>query len=453
MAGVVTDTPAAARPTTLELEARVRLPRSALAASGCALGAWCTLIAAAYVLVERLYAAGVDVKIGAAPLVGAFDLRVTSRVVAAVSVGAAVALAGPAVARRARWRHLLLGAAAIAAVWAVALACVDGWQALTQPVEYRAEYLAEVPKVGSLGLFLSTFTDRIGDFSVHVQGHPPGMLLLLSILDRVGLGGSAWAAGLCIAGGAAAVPAVLVTVREVAGEALARRAAPFVALAPAAIWIASTADAFYAGVSAWAVALVVLATGRRRARADVLAFTGGLLFGIAAFLSYGLVLLAAVPVVVAWRRRRLRPLVLATGGALAVALGFLAAGFSWVAGLLATRERYFAGVGSRRPYAEFLVNNAAAFAIVLGPALAVAFVRLRDRRLWLLLGGALLAVGLAMMSGMSKGEVERIWLPFAVWLLPAGAALAVGRRRAASAWLGMQASTAIIVTSVVKIPW
>jgi methylthioxylose transferase len=453
MAGVITDTPAAAPPTTVEIETRLRVSRAALARVVFAVGGWIGLIAAAHVLVERLYASGVNVKIGAAPLVGAFDLRVTPRVLVAVAVGAAVALAGPAVARRARWSHVLLGAAAIASAWAVTLAFVDGWQALTQPLEYRAEYLAEVPEVGPPGDFLATFTERIRDFSVHVQGHPPGMLLLLSMFDGVGLRGSAWAAALCIGGGAAAIPAVLVTVREVVGEAWARRAAPFVVLAPAAIWIASTADAFYAGVSAWAVALVVLATARGRRRADLLAFTGGLLFGISAFLSYGLVLLATVPLAVAWRRRRIRPLVLAAAGALAVAFAFLAAGFSWVAGLLATRDRYFAGVGSRRPYAEFLVNNAAAFAVVLGPALAVAFVRLRDRRLWLIVGGALFAVGLAMMSGMSKGEVERIWLPFAVWILPAGAAVAIGRRRVAGAWLGAQAATAIIVTSVVRIPW
>jgi hypothetical protein len=244
-----------------------------------------------------------------------------------------------------------------------------------------------------------------------------------------------------------------VTVREVAGEVWARRAAPFVALAPAAIWIASTADAFYAGVSAWAVALVVLATGRRRPRSDALAIAGGVLFGFTAFLSYGLVLLAVVPLIVAWRRRRLRTLVVAGGGALIVALGFLAAGFSWVDGLLATRNRYFAGVAARRPYAEFLVSNAAAFGLVLGPALAVALTRLRDRGLWFLVGGGLLAVGLAMMTGMSKGEVERIWLPFAVWLLPAGAALALGRRRTTGAWLGLQAGTAIAVASVVKVPW
>jgi methylthioxylose transferase len=453
MVGVVTDTAAAARPTTPEMEPRARVSRPELVRVAFMLGAWAVLIAVAYALIERLQSAGTNVKIDAAPLVGTFDLRVTPRVLVAVTVAAVVAIVGPAAARRASFRHLLLGAAAVAAVWAVALAFVDGWQALTRPLEYRPEYLADVAKVGSPGAFLSGFADHIRDYGTHVQGHPPGMLLLLSGLDRIGLGGSGPTAVLCIGGGVAAVPAVLVTVREVAGEAWARRAAPFVALAPTAIWVATTADAFYAGVSAWAIALVVLATGRRGPRADVMALAGGLLFGITAFLSYGLVLLAVVPVIVAWRRRQFRPLVLATAGALAVAFGFLASGFSWVTGLLATNDRYFAGVASRRPYAEFLVNNAAALALVLGPALVVALVRLRDRRLWLLVGGGLLVVGLAMMSGMSKGEVERIWLPFALWLLPAGAALAMSRGRAVSGWLGLQAATAIVLSSVVRLPW
>jgi len=136
-----------------------------------------------------------------------------------------------------------------------------------------------------------------------------------------------------------------------------------------------------------------------------------------------------------------------------LSLGFLAAGFWWVAGLLATRERYFAGVGGRRPYFDFLVANSACLAIAVGPAVAVALVRVRDRRLWLLVGGALVVVGAAMISGMSKGEVERIWLPFAIWLLPAGAVLAAGRERAATGWLGLQAMAAIVVATVVKATW
>lgn len=417
------------------------------------LTAWTSVIVIAHVLLERLQASGANIRIDAAPLFGVFDFRPSVLLAPAVAGGAAVTVAGPRIARRAGWKTLVLTAMMAAAAWAVSLALVDGWHGLNGPLEFRAEYLADVPRVGSPGLFLSTFVDHIRDYGVHVQGHPPGMLLLFWCLDRIGLGGSGWAAVLCIGGGVAAVPAVLVTVREVAGEVWARRAAPFVAVAPAAIWIATTADAFYAGVAAWAVALLVLATSRRGIRSSGCALAGGVLFGITAFLSYGLVLLAVVPALVVWRRRRTELLVIAVAGALAVSLGFLAAGFSWIEGLAATRNRYFAGVGSRRPYIDFLVANAAAFGIVLGPAIVVALARLRDRRLLLLVGAGLLALGLAMISGMSKGEVERIWLPFAVWLLPAGAVLAVGRDRVTSGWLGVQIATTIAVTTLVKTPW
>jgi methylthioxylose transferase len=414
---------------------------------------WAIVIVAAHVLLERVQAAGANIRIQAAPLVGTFDLRVSGRQIAALAVGIVVVVAGPRLVELVVWRTLLVASAAAAAAWAVSLALVDGVQGLTSPLEARTEYLADVANVGSPGAFLSTFVDRIADYSIHVQGHPPGMLLLLSAFDRVGLGGSGWAAALCIAGGAVAVPAVLVAVREVAGEELARRAAPFLVVAPAAIWIATSADAFFMGVSAWAVALVVLATGRHGLRSSAYALAGGLLFGAAAFLSYGLVLLAVVPAAVAWQRRRLRLLALAAIGAAPVFLAFLTAGFWWVAGLVATREQYFAGVGSRRPYLDFLVANAACLAIVLGPAVTLALTRVRDRRLWLLVGGTLVVLGAAMISGMSKGEVERIWLPFAIWLLPAGAVLAAGRQRVTTGWLGLQAMAAIVVATAVKTSW
>jgi hypothetical protein len=427
-------------------------PRAARVSVGI-LAAWAIAIVVAHVLLERIQAAGANIRIQAAPLVGTFELRVSARLLAALAIGTLIVFAGPRLAQRVEWRTLLVASAAAAALWAVSLALVDGGQGLMRPLEARTEYLTDVVNVGSPTQFLSTFVERIGDYSVHVQGHPPGMLLLLSALDRIGLGGSGWAAALCIAGGAAAVPAVLIAVREVAGEGMARRAAPFLLVAPAAIWVATSADAFFMGVSAWAVALVVLATGRLGRRSDAYALAGGLLFGATAFLSYGLVLLAVVPVMVAGQRRRLRPLAMAAIAAAPVFLGFAAAGFSWVAGLLVTRERYFAGVGARRPYLDFLVANAACLAIALGPAVAVALARLRDRRLWLLVGGTLVVVGAAMISGMSKGEVERIWLPFAVWLLPAGAVLAAGRERITTGWLGLQAITAIVVASVVKTSW
>lgn len=63
-------------------------------------------------------------------------------------------------------------------------------------------------------------------------------------------------------------------------------------------------------------------------------------------------------------------------------------------------------------------------------------------------------VALADVSGMSKGEVERIWLPFAFLLLPAGALVtegcdAVRVRR----WLWVQVGATLAIPLVVRTHW
>src|SRR5262249_53535387 len=152
---------------------------------------------------------------------------------------------------------------------------------------------------------------------------------------------------------------------------------------------------FFAGVSAWAVALIVLATGREDRSGDALAVGGGVMFGITAFLSYGLVLLACIPVAVALSRRRARPLALAALGGTVVLSAFGAAGFSWFAGLAATRHQSWAGVAHDRPYRYFAFADLAAFALAIGPSAVVAVTRVRDRRVFLLVGAALLAIAAA----------------------------------------------------------
>jgi len=195
---------------------------------------------------------------------------------------------------------------------------------------------------------------------------------------------------------------------------------------------------------------VVLATGRRDPAGDRLAVLGGLGFAATLMLSYGLVLLAAVPLGVAVLRRAVRPIVVAAataGGALVV---LAATGFWWLEGLGVARREYLESVARVRPYDYFLLADLALLVVIVGPATVVALVRLRDRRLWGLVGGALIAVAIADLSGMSKGEVERIWLPFAVWLAPACAALAgSGARR----WLALQAGAALAVEVAVRTHW
>jgi hypothetical protein len=415
------------------------------------LGAATVIVLAARHVAQDLIAHGADLRLDEPPLHAALDWRPNWRLVLPVGIGAVATAAAPALARRMAWSVLLVGLAALSAAWAVALALLDGVNGLVGSVARNTEYFPDVGKVGSPGSFLHGFVTHINDYNLHVTGHPPGFLLFLWGVDRLGFGTVGVVAALEIAAGALAVPAVLIAVREVAGEASARAAAPFVAVSPLAIWVATSADAFFMGVSAWAVALVILATGRTGRRAVVYASGGGLLFGFAAFLSYGLVLLAAVPFAVAWSRRRFGALVVAGCGAAAVFAAAALAGFWWFDGLAATHDIYYAGVASRRPYLEFLLVNAACLLIVLGPAVVVALGRLRDRRTWLLVGGALATIGLAALSGMSKGEVERIWLPFFIWVLPAAAVLGIGRRRAP--WLAAQVAYTIVLQTLIRSPW
>ena len=387
-------------------------------------------------LVGRIHG---GVEVGAPPLFGRYGFDLDAGLAIPMGFAVAAVAYGPRLAEQLGWRRLLLAAALASAAWICALQISDGPRALIGSLRGVHDYLAGLPlaQQHSVSGFLSSFTTEIDRYPIHVEGHPPGMVLLLWGLNALGLSGPWWAAPLIIAVGASAVPAVLLAVRDVADETTARRVAPFLVLVPAAVWMGTTADALYAGVGAWATAAGVLATSRSGRRSDVLAAAAGLTFGIGIFLSYGLVALGSVYLVVALSRRRFRPLFVTGAGVLAVVAVFAALGFWWLEGLGATRIRYYAGIGGRRPYWYFLFANPAAFAVALGPAVAAALASLRDRRLWLLVGGALLAVFAANVSGLSKAEVERIWLPFVPWVLVSTASL---RPRA---WLGLQGAAAL----------
>ncbi|MEX1007365.1 MAG: hypothetical protein WD271_05925 [Acidimicrobiia bacterium] len=423
---------------------------------------WAVLVLAGALLVRQFVDPVAIARHDAVPLHASFDPHIEIAVVLPLAIALALIVWGARLAATLEWRRLLAGAWVASTSWAIGLAAVRGWGRITAPLEHSGEYLALLPGIHSIPSFLDGFVENIRHYPVHVQGHPPGFATLSASLHAGGLGSPVLVALLCIVVGAAAAPLVLVVVREVVDEEWARRSALFVVLAPMSIWIATSADAFYAGVSCAATALVVLATGRQGSRGDAYAVGGGILFGVLAYLSYGLVLVAVIPLTVAVYRRAPRPVLLACAGALPVVGAFLLSGFWWIDGLLATRDRYFAGVASRRPYPVFLVANLASFAIVLGPAAFVALTRLRHRRVWLLVASALAAVALADLSGMSKGEVERIWLPFAPFVLVSCGALWSARvtngtrdRRFSTGtmWLAAQAGLAVGLEGLVRTAW
>ncbi|WP_313896151.1 hypothetical protein [Streptomyces sp. YIM 98790] len=418
------------------------------------------------------------------PLLAHYEPHLGPGTVAAPLVAVVVAVHGPALAARLPWRRLLLAGWAASLAWIIALALVNGWRTgVTSRLAKRSEYLTDVDEVTGLGVFLSTFTDRIllgseNNWTVHVAGHPPGALLTFAGLDRIGLGGATWAAWFVLLTGASLVPAVLVTVRalgrgrEPERELWARRAAPFLVLAPAAVWLGVSADAYFAAVAAWALALLALAaTGRVRVPWAA-ALGSGLLFGWLLYLSYGMVLMAVPALAVLLLAGNWRPLPWVLAGMLAVAALFTAGGFWWFDGYFTLYERYYQGAARERPYAYFIWANVAVQTLTLGLAGAAALrragaalVRERPGRpVWrvpgtwrkprgvvlVLVAAAVAAALLADLSGMSKAETERIWLPFTVWMLLAAALLP---RRSVRWWLAAQAAVAITVDHLFFTGW
>jgi hypothetical protein len=410
---------------------------------------WATLIVVAHLWGGRLLARPEpDMDLNAPPLFGHVNLKVAIGVLLPAAVGVAIVVLAPRITHLLTWRTLLFFAFAGSVLWTVSVAASEGWDALARPLHHPTDYLAALPLESPLD-FVDGFVDEIENLPLHAQSHPPGAVLLLWLLDAVGLSSAGIAASVVVLAGASAVPAALLAVREIAGEQMARSCCPFLVLAPAAVWVATSMDALFMGAAAWGVALVIVATGRRGAAADRWAVAGGILFGAALMLSYGVALLGLLVICAGVARKRIRPVLIGCGAAGAVLAAFAIAGFWWVDGLEAATERYRTGVSSVRPDGYFFVANLAALGIALGPSVAAALCARWDKKLSLLVVPALMAIVLADVSGLSKGEVERIWLPFTPWLLSAAGALPGPR----TAWLAGQATWTIMVQVGVQTPW
>ncbi|MEV4709461.1 hypothetical protein [Actinoplanes sp. NPDC049316] len=451
-----------------------------------------TLVALAALVGGLLYLNDRPVQASAAPFYAHWLPHVGPGTPLVLMVAGLIVWRGFVVAERLSWRALRLTAYVVAVTWTLSLAMVDGWQrGLAGRLTTGPEYLDEVPGVTDVSVMIRGFTGRILDFqpdswTTHVAGHPPGALLIFVWLERAGLGGGGWAALACILVGSLATVAVPETVRllSVSGEAAARAVVPFAVVFPGAVWIGASADGLFAGITAVGVMLLA----RKRVLAAV---AGGALVTFGIYLSYGLVLLAPLVLValLATRRtarstdtdrnaesvgvtgRALKPATLgvvmgsALIGGVAVAGSFSAAGFWWPDGYHLVVERYYQGLASVRPYGYWVWANIAALVACAGPMTAVILRRATVRRgaeavgsperpAWdvtrLLPLAAAVAIVAADVSGLSKAETERIWLPFAVWFAAGAALLPVPSRRA---WLVVQAGTAILVNHLLLTSW
>ena len=374
----------------------------------------------------------------------------------AVLTAIAVVVWGPSLAARLPWRAALGWTYGAALAWTFSLALAEGWKAgVADKLTTVHEYLEEVPRITDIPVMLRTFTDRILDYQpdswvTHVSGHPPAATLTFVWLDRLGLGGGSWAGLLCVLVGASAAAAVPVALRALGDEDRARAALPFLALLPGAVWIGVSADAVFTGVTAWGIALLAVSAVALREGAGWAGWGclgAGAVLGYGIFLSYGLVLMGTVAVGVLVAARTAKPLLWAVPGALLVVGVFALAGFWWLDGYHLVVERYYQGIASVRPYGYWIWANLACLVLAIGPATVAGLRRARGPGLALVLGAAA-AVVFADLSGLSKAEVERIWLPFAVWLVVAAAYLPARR-----GWLAAQAAVALTVNHLFLISW
>jgi hypothetical protein len=378
------------------------------------------------------------------PFVGQWRWPTGAPLLLPVVLAAVVVGWGPSLALGLRSRALPLVAGAVAIAWAVALSATDGWSRLTEPLLSGHDYERFAATVDAPGAFLRTFADQLHGYPVHVRAHPPLATLVPWALDQVGLGGPGWFAALILLAWGAGIAAVVVAVRTVAGDATARRAVPALVLLPGAVWAATSGDALFAGVFALGIAIAVLGRPWH-------ALVGGVVLGVGLLLTYGGAVLLLLPVVVHVQARRWAHVVwLGAGVAAVLVIVWAGTGFWWLDGLQATQGTYWHGVASRRPglYLTAL-GNPTALAVLVGPAAVagiVAGVRVRRWTTVLLPLAAAAAVALADVSQLSRGEVERIWLPFAVWI----AAVSLGDRRG---WLVAQASVGIAAQALLVSPW
>lgn len=350
-------------------------------------------------------------------------------------------------AARLPWRRLLWASFAVSLAWMFSLALVGGWEGVGDKLDNGFEYLPTARSITDVPAFLDEFVSRIPKDSVdasgsennwptHVAGHPPGATLFFIALARLGLADGFVASTIVILIAATTAAAVLVTLRALGAEAAARRAAPFLVLSPAAIWMAVSADAMFAATAAWGLAALGLAatasTTRRLVAYGVLS---GLVLGWCMMLSYGLPLLGLLALGVLLVARSWRPLPIAVVAAFAPVLAFVPFGFRWWEAYPVLTDRYWDGLASDRPglywtwadLALLLYSGGA----LLGAGVAVLLWRLvqqrraaragtpgsdPDRAVLVLAAAGVLIVLIATASQMSRAEVERIWLPFVPWV-------------------------------------
>jgi methylthioxylose transferase len=474
-----------------------------------------------------------DVKLGAAPLVGQWKFRPSIGYLMPISLALLIVAVVPRLFERLRTRWVVLSTVGLTAAFTAALAGSNGRVDMLAPVVHRSEYLFWLEKMPPARQMLADYDqyDFIVNFGTHIKGHPPGYMLLLKTLAALGLAKPWIIASLSYLSAGVVAGSVLVVARRFGTPKFTRMAAPFLMLAPYAVWMGTSADALFSALvalsaAALATAPTVLSTAsvskltlpsaspvasasasasrssvnrflahsffsngffarifssrgssaegyRPRFskpvyRQNTYSLLAGVSIGAGLYSSWGTLTCGPIMAGVLWcksghssvRERIPRAFGVAVwvfAGVLVIAATMTSLGYNWFAGMGLTRRLYWKGTAQFRPWKYFLVGNLATLLIAIGVVAIVgvgvglgvsSFERSQPESRFAMVNAigwlrvlvvcALIGVLAADLSQYSKGEVERIWLPFMPWLTLPVAFLA--RQRF---WLLLQATSAI----------
>lgn len=378
---------------------------------------WALLVGGGLLLIGAAALLGGPVGSAGAPFSGRFRLHLGLAGLLAPAVAAAVLVAvRRRLPARLHWARLLAAGYGAALCWSLALTLGGGAAGPSRPMARARGYLADVPAVGDDPLgFLGGFVGQSGSYSAATRAHPPGPVLVLWALGRLGVHDPALVmAGLTVVG-CLSVPLVAVAVRSLCGEQAARRLLPVLVLAPYAVWLAGSMDALTLTLGAAAIACG--AVGSERGRSPLWAVGAGSALGLGALCSYSVAWLGVSVLLSNFVRRR--PLLNLLGAAAALVPLALAraGGFVWLAGLAAAQTDPSVPATPEHSWLLYLGPDLLLVLIACGPAMVPAARKIRRTPGWPYLAGAGVAVVVSVVAGLSRGEVERAFLPFLPWLL------------------------------------
>jgi hypothetical protein len=396
-----------------------------------------------------------------APFLGRYRFQFGPSSLLAPAVAALViALAAGGWLDRLRWSLVVAWSYLAALAWALALALGDGTAGLTRALSSPDEYSADLAAVGDSPVhFVRHFTEHAGQLSVAARGHPPGPVLLLWGLHRLGVREDLTLGLLITALGTLVVPLVLAAVSGTCGEPAARRYLPVLALAPYAVWTAVSLDALVAMLGAAMITAGVHASARERSGWPAAGWAGiaGLLAGVAALFSYAVPWLGLALILLYFARRRpFLNLASGIGALIPVLAASHLLGFSWADGLEVAHADWASRVVPHRSAMWWSGISLVALLLAVGPPLFASLRKVRNTPAWPFLVGAGTAVLFSVLAGLARGGVEHAWLPFFPWLTVAAVApeRQAGPPVAAPLLLtALGAVVAVVVEAILATPW